>query len=209
MKHMRDFRDAKAMAHTLRGDLAAKGLRITNSQSLELIASAFGAADWNTLAAAINDEAMPRMDAATLPASIAETDPALPLSAGFVVTLHRALAVANQRKHEYATLEHLLLALTDDADALAVMTAGHADVVALAQNLVSYLDHELTRLVIADGADARPTAAFQRVVQRATRHALGSGSRAVTGANALAGLFAETRSPAVRLLGEQGITGQA
>lgn len=206
---MRDFRDAKAMAHTLRGDLATKGFRITISQSLELIARAFGVADWNTLAAAISDDAPPpRKEVSAPPPSIAEGHPELPFSSGFAAALHRALACAKQRKHEYATLEHLLLALADDADAAAVMSAGNADPGALKASLVSYLDNELKRLVIDNGGDAKPTAAFQRVVQRAVRHAQELRRPMVTGANALIGIFPETQSPAARLLGEQGMSGE-
>jgi ATP-dependent Clp protease ATP-binding subunit ClpA len=75
----------------------------------------------------------------------------------------------SQRKHEYATLEHLLLALIDDADASAVMRVCSADLGELAEKLNSYLDNELKRLVIDNGADCKPTAAFQRVA--IARHA--------------------------------------
>jgi Glyoxalase superfamily protein/Clp amino terminal domain, pathogenicity island component len=125
-RDMRDFRDAKAMARTLRAALAAKGLKITISQSLELIAELFGVADWNTLAAAIRgDRTVPRDDASPSPPPRAETvsGGGILFSRALELTLHRALACANQRYHEYATLEHLLLALTDEADASAVMMA--------------------------------------------------------------------------------------
>src|SRR6266446_4162316 len=106
---MRDFRDAKAMAHTLRAALATKGLDITVSQSLELIAEAFGVADWNTLSAAIRAEAAaPRNNPAPTPPPTTERVPGPRLSTTLESTLHRALAHANQRKHQYATLEHLL-----------------------------------------------------------------------------------------------------
>jgi hypothetical protein len=122
---MRDFRDAKAMAHTLRAALAAKGLKITISQSLELIAKAFGVADWNTLAAAIRQEApAPHNDASPSPPPTAERVPGPAyFSRELESTLHRALADANHREHDYATLEHLLLALINDLDASAVMKA--------------------------------------------------------------------------------------
>src|ERR1700730_6386167 len=110
---MRDFRDAKAMAHTLRAALAAKGLKITVSQSLELVAEIFGVADWNTLAAAIRAEAVgPRNNAP--PPQFPTAGSGFAFSAALESTLHWALAYANQRKHQYATLEHLLLALIDD-----------------------------------------------------------------------------------------------
>src|SRR5260370_28805430 len=115
MQDMRDFRDAKGMAHTLRAALAARGFKVTISQSLELIADAFGVADWNTLAAAIRQDApAPRDKAASRPPPPpAGWAPSSSFSAALDLTLHRALACANQRDHEYATLEHLLLALID------------------------------------------------------------------------------------------------
>src|SRR6266576_1476559 len=141
---MRDLRDAKAMAHTLRAALAAKGFKITISQSLELIAEAFGVADWNTLSAAIRAEAAaPRNNPAPTPPSTTERVPGPRCSAKLESTLHRALAQANQRKHQYATLEHLLLALTDDMDASAVLKACNVNLSALKNHLTSYIDNEL------------------------------------------------------------------
>jgi ATP-dependent Lon protease len=148
-------------------------------------------------------------DSAVSPApSVAELSPALPLSSGLAATMHRAFASANQRKHQYATLEHLLLALTEDADASAVLAACNADSSAIKHGLVSYLDNELGGLVVDNGEDAKPTAAFQRVRQRAERHAQGLGIPAVTGANILLAIFPETQSPAARLLDKQGISAQ-
>jgi hypothetical protein len=206
---MRDYRDAKAMAHTLRAALTAKGLKITISQSLELIAEAFGAADWNTLAAAIRAEAhAPRKNASPPPSPTVQSDPALPFSAKFAGTLHQALVHANRRKHKYSTLEHLLLALLDDADASAVMKFCNADLGALKEKLVSYLDNELRQLVVEDGRDSNPTAGFQRVLKRAMLEAQELGRPWVTGANTLVAIFPETESPAARLLGEQGMSRQ-
>jgi ATP-dependent Lon protease len=133
-------------------------------------------------------------------------DSTLPFSPTLEGTIQRALDHANQRNHQYATLEHLLLALIDDADASAVMRAGNADLGALKGNLVSYLDNQLKDIVIEKGSDAQPTAAFQRVAQRAALNAQQLGRLAVTGANTLAAIFPETRSPAARLLGEQGLS---
>jgi ATP-dependent Lon protease len=99
-----------------------------------------------------------------------------------------------------------LLALVDNADASAVMQDCNADLGALKAGLISYLDNELKDLVIDNGADARPTAAFERVAQRAASRAQELGRPAVTGANTLLALFPETRSPAARLLGEQGLS---
>src|SRR5690606_721083 len=77
--------------------------------------------------------------------------------------LHRALALANDRNHEYATLEHLLLALLDDQDAAAVMRACNVDLGLLRQQLTNYIDNDLSSLVVDDGEDSKPTAGFQRV----------------------------------------------
>jgi hypothetical protein len=205
---MRDFRDAKAMAHTLRAALADDlGIKITNSQSLELIAEAFGVADWNTLSAAIRAEATaPRNNATPPPPSIAEGEPGQRFSAELESTLHRAIAHANQRKHQYSTLEHLLLALIEDADASAAMKACNVDLAALKDQLANYVDNELKQLEVNDGRDTQPTAAFQRVVQRALFHVQGLGRHIVTGGQVLMAMFAETESPAARLLGEQGMT---
>ena len=85
-------------------------------------------------------------------------------------TLHRAVALANQRKHEYATLEHLLLSLTEDQEGAAVMKACDVDLAALRKGVLNYLDTELTSLIVEDGEDAKPTAGFQRVIQRAVIH---------------------------------------
>jgi ATP-dependent Lon protease len=130
---------------------------------------------------------------------------ALPSSPALEVTRRRALDYANQRNHQYATLEHLLLALIDDADASAVMKACNADLGVLREKLVSYLDNELKRLVIDESGEAVPSAAFQRVDQRAALYAQGLG-RPTTGENMLLAIFPETRSPAVRFMGELGIS---
>jgi hypothetical protein len=202
---MRDFRDAKAMAHTLRAALAAQGLKITHSQSLELIAEAFGAADWNTLAAAIRAEAAAlRKDASPLPPPAADVVAGPRFSAGLEATLHRAIASANKRTHEYTTLEHLLLALIDDADASAVMKACNVDPGVLRDALAAYVDGEF--LQTGDGSNSRPTAAFQRVAQRAKLQVKELGGDIVTGAQVLLAIFPERESTAVWLLGEQDMT---
>jgi hypothetical protein len=204
---MRDYRNAKAMAHTLRAALAAKSFKITISQSLELIAEAFGVADWNTLSAAIRAEAAaPRNYVGPTPPPTAEGAPGPQFSAELESTLHRALEYANQRKHQYSTLEHLLLALIDDADASAVMKACNVDLGALNDQLANYVDNELKKLEVNDGSAAEPTAAFQRAVQRAVLHIQGLGRHIVTGGQVLMAMFAETESPAARLLAEQGMT---
>ncbi len=121
-------------------------------------------------------------------------------------TLHRAVANANRHKHEYATLEHLLLALVDDADAAAVMKACDVDLAALKKNLQTYVDGELKQLVVDNGEDARPTAGFQRVIQRAVIHVQSSGRDDVTGANVLVAIFSERESHAAYFLQQQEMT---
>jgi ATP-dependent Clp protease ATP-binding subunit ClpA len=121
-------------------------------------------------------------------------------------TLQRALACANQRRHEYTTLEHLLLALTDDVDAAAVIKACAVDLGALKENLIGYVDNELTELATGDGNNSRPTAGFRRVVQRAALHVRAQRRDTVTGAQLVAHMFAERESRAVWLLGEQAMT---
>jgi hypothetical protein len=207
MQDMRDFRDAKTMARTLRAALAARGFKITVSQSLELIAEAFGVADWNTLAAAIGQEAHTQHDKAPRrPESAAAGWTSSPLfSAALDLTLHRALACAIQRHHEYATLEHLLLALMDDGDALAVMKACNVDLAALKEEVVSHIDSELKALVIDGSRESSPTPGFQRVVERAVLGAQNLG-RDATGADILVGIFDETESHAAWFLGNQDMT---
>ena len=121
-------------------------------------------------------------------------------------SLHRALALANERHHEYATLEHLLLALIDDQDAAAVMRACNVDLEKLKRNLASYLESELENLVTDGGEDSKPTAGFQRVIQRAVIHVQSSGREEVTGANVLVAIFAERESHAAFFLQEQDMT---
>ncbi|WP_428029895.1 ATP-dependent Clp protease ATP-binding subunit ClpA [Ancylobacter sp.] len=121
-------------------------------------------------------------------------------------SLHRALALANERHHEYATLEHLLLSLVDDQDSAAVMRACNVDIDKLRRNLVEYIDTELDNLVQDGGEDSKPTAGFQRVIQRAVIHVQSSGREEVTGANVLVAIFAERESHAAYFLQEQDMT---
>ena len=121
-------------------------------------------------------------------------------------TIHRALTLATDRKHELATLEHLLLALLDDKDAAAVITACDVDIVPLRADVTRYLDEDLASLTVEDFEEARPTAGFHRVIQRAVIHVQSSGREEVTGANALVALFAERESHAVYFLQERDMT---
>src|SRR3981081_2482998 len=121
-------------------------------------------------------------------------------------SLHRALAIANERHHQYATLEHLLLSLIDDSDAAAVMRACSVDLDKLRTSLVNYLETEFENLVTDGADDAKPTAGFQRVIQRAVIHVQSSGREEVTGANVLVAIFAERESHAAYFLQEQDMT---
>jgi ATP-dependent Clp protease ATP-binding subunit ClpA len=121
-------------------------------------------------------------------------------------SLHRALEYANERHHEYATLEHLLLALLDDRDAAAVMKACLVDFDALRKRITEYLDNELTSLRVKGSTEAQPTTGFQRVVHRAVVHVQSSGREEVTGANVLVAIFAERESHAAFFLQEQEMT---
>jgi ATP-dependent Clp protease ATP-binding subunit ClpA len=121
-------------------------------------------------------------------------------------TLRKALAIANERRHEYATLEHLLLALIDDPDGAAVLKACNVEVDVLRRNVARYIDTELENLVVENGEEAKATAGFQRVVQRAAIHVQSSGREEVTGANVLVAIFAERESHAAYFLQEQDMT---
>jgi len=121
--------------------------------------------------------------------------------------IHAALALANARRHEFATLEHLLLALVDEPDATRVLKACSVDTEELRTTLVSFIDDDLANLVTdIDGSEAVPTAAFQRVIQRAAIHVQSSGRTEVTGANVLVAIFAERESNAAYFLQEQDMT---
>jgi ATP-dependent Clp protease ATP-binding subunit ClpA len=121
-------------------------------------------------------------------------------------TLHKALTHASSRRHEYATLEHLLLALTDDSDASGVMVACGVDLGELKNSVTHYLDTELEALRVEGETDPSPTSGFQRVVQRAILHVQSSGRDEVTGANVLVALFSERESYAVYFLQQQDMS---
>src|SRR4030081_4108735 len=128
------------------------------------------------------------------------------LSRNLEQTLHRALSLASERRHEYATLEHLLLGLTDDADAAAVLKACGLDLDKLRTDLGEFLDKDLAGLATDRPGEPNPTAVFQRVVQRAAIHVQSSGRDEVTGANVLVALFSERESHAVYFLQEQNMS---
>ena len=121
--------------------------------------------------------------------------------------IHAALALANARSHEFATLEHLLLSLLEEPDAVRVMKACNVNLDDLRQSLEEYIEEDLSNLVTdVEGSEAVPTAAFQRVVQRAAIHVQSSGRAEVTGANVLVAIFAERESNAAYFLQEQDMT---
>ena len=120
--------------------------------------------------------------------------------------LHRALEYANERSHEYATLEHLLLALLDDGDAAGVMRACNVDIEKIRRRVTEFLDEELDMHVSKNAVEAAPTTAFQRVIHRAVVHVQSSSREEVTGAQVLVALFAERESHAAFFLQEQEMT---
>ncbi|HBK92511.1 MAG TPA: ATP-dependent Clp protease ATP-binding subunit ClpA, partial [Parvularcula sp.] len=121
-------------------------------------------------------------------------------------SLHRAVALASERDHELVTLEHLLLALTNDQDAAAVMRACNVDLEELRRNLFEFIENSLSNLKTGAPEQAKPTASFQRVIQRAVIHVQSSGREEVTGANVLVALFAERESHAAHFLQQQDMT---
>lgn len=120
-------------------------------------------------------------------------------------TLHRALALANERRHEYAVPEHLLLALMDDREAVPAMQLRPSDAEILRQNLLGYIESELEQLVMDRSTDSKPTAGFQRIIQRAVIKVQSQERQEVTGADTLLALFAERETHAAYFLKEQGV----
>lgn len=129
------------------------------------------------------------------------------LSTTLEQTLHRAVAFATQRAHEFVTLEHLLLSLTEDADAVAMLKACSVKITPLQAELQRYLDEELMGITnLSPGGAASPTTAFQRVLQRAVIQVQSAGRTEVTGAHMLVAMFAERDSYAVHYLDQQQMT---
>ncbi|MDX2072737.1 MAG: ATP-dependent Clp protease ATP-binding subunit ClpA [Alphaproteobacteria bacterium] len=128
------------------------------------------------------------------------------LSKNLEISLHRALALAKKYKHEYATLEHLLYALTDDQDAQSVMRGCGINLADIKKHVAEFLENELTSLVVDELEESRPTAGFQRVIHRAAIHVQSAGKNEVTGANVLVALFSERDSHAVYFLQEQELS---
>jgi ATP-dependent Clp protease ATP-binding subunit ClpA len=177
-------------------------MKVTIGQSLELIAEIFSLPDWNTLAAAIRRGARTMDTEATEPPRANIVWP-LGFTRELYLTLNRALAHARERKHEFATLEHLLLALLDDPDASAAMKVCEVDLQGLRQAVTTYIDEKLRTWVMIDDRETTPTVAFKRVIHLATVRNL---KRETNGLDVLFWMFRETESPAVWLLGEQGMS---
>ncbi len=121
-------------------------------------------------------------------------------------TLHHSVSEANKRQHEFATLEHLLLGLLDDKDAVAVLRACDVNVAQLRAELKAYLDQELSNITLETNLDATPTAGFQRVIQRSILHVQSSGREEVNGGNVLVALFSERESHAVFYLQQHDVS---
>jgi ATP-dependent Clp protease ATP-binding subunit ClpA len=122
------------------------------------------------------------------------------LSHSLEQTLRRALKLASERNHEYATLEHLLLAMTEDQDAIAVFQACNVKIEGLRSDLVAFLDTSLREIINMNSLEPKPTSGFQRVVQRAAIHVQSAGNDVVTAANIIVALFSERDSHAVYFL---------
>jgi hypothetical protein len=193
---MRDYRDAKSMAHLLRDELAARNYKITVGESLELIARLFGVADWNTLSALIKNS-----DPEPNPAGARGQAPRF--APTMEAALLRSLRAAGERGQVESTVEHLLLSLTENPDAAAIMKAGGVDPTTIRELLARSIES------VSPGdrrsrIDPTPSPAFQRVVQRAILDAQASGEWNITGAHLLLAIFSEQDTTAVRILREHG-----
>ena len=215
---------AKEAVVRLREFLAADGVSLKQTHAYEALARTLGYANWNTLQALLNATPSPETDASPTAPSLsdkqtARTDDKLNaeqhavekgrgvrLSPSLEQSLHRAIGLASERHHEYATLEHLLLSLTEVQDAASVFLACHINMDQLRKELTDYIDSKLDRLATTVPSTAKPTTGFQRVVQRAVLHVQNSGRDEVTSANVVVALFSEPESHAVQFLQQQGMT---
>ncbi|HMA87734.1 MAG TPA: ATP-dependent Clp protease ATP-binding subunit ClpA [Burkholderiales bacterium] len=121
------------------------------------------------------------------------------------VSLHMAFVEARQKRHEFITVEHLLLALLDNPTAAEVLRACGANIDELRKNLTQHITEQTPRIAADREVDTQPTLGFQRVIQRAILHVQSSGKKEVTGANVLVAIFGEKDSHAVYFLQQQGI----
>ena len=200
---MRDFRDAKSMARTLREALAAKHCKITVGESLELIGNLFGVSDWNTLSALIKNS-----DGGSKDTDRRGDDQGPTFARTTEAALHGALRAAHERSLAECSVEHLLLSLTEDPDAIAMMRARRVDPTAVR----ALLERSVEIARAGDGHDSIsgpvPSPSFQRVVQRAILDAQASGEWNITGAHLLVAILSEQESSAARILREQGLSSQ-
>jgi hypothetical protein len=215
---------AKEAVARLREFLAADGIGLKQTHAYEALARTLGYANWNTLQALLNATALSESEAKPAATALADKQTAptdeefmaeqrlvekgrrTRLSRNLEQCLHRAIGLASERHHEYATLEHLLLSLTEDQEAASVFLACHMDMEQLRKELTEYIDSKLDVLVTTEPGDPKPTVGFQRVVQRAVLHVQNSGRDEVTGANVVVALFSEPESPSVDFLKRQGMT---
>jgi hypothetical protein len=215
---------AKEAVVRLREFLAADGISLKQTHAYEALARTLGYANWNTLQALLNATPSPESDASPTATALSDKQPArtddksnaeqhavekgrgVRLSPSLEQSLHRAIGLASERHHEYATLEHLLLSLTEVQDAASVFLACHINMDQLRKELTDYIDSKLDPLVTTVPGATKPTTGFQRVVQRAILHVQNSGGGEVTGANVLVALFTERESHAVNILQQKGMT---
>src|SRR6188472_224760 len=122
------------------------------------------------------------------------------------VSLHMAFVEARQKRHEFITVEHLLLALLDNPTAAEVLRACGANMEELRKHLVQHIGEQTPRIAQDREIDTQPTLGFQRVIQRAILHVQSSGKKEVTGANVLVAIFGEKDSHAVYFLHQKGVT---
>jgi ATP-dependent Clp protease ATP-binding subunit ClpA len=127
-------------------------------------------------------------------------------SKGLEGSLHKALSIARSKKHEFSTLEHLLLAIIDDDDAISIFKYFSIDLIKIKDDLQGYIDNELRHIIVKDMDDVKPTTSFQRVVQRAVIHVQTSGKEEVTSANILVSIFSERESHAVYFLNKANLS---
>ena len=130
------------------------------------------------------------------------------LSNELELTLRRALSIATEYKHEYATYEHLLLSITEDSDAKSIFLANNVDLRSLQTRLKNYLEHDLQDLVDEDNKEAKPTAGFQRIIQRAALHSQANGQKVISGSHVLAEFFFEHEAYALLCLKESNLNRQ-
>ncbi|MDO9466361.1 MAG: AAA family ATPase, partial [Thiobacillus sp.] len=122
------------------------------------------------------------------------------------VTLHMAFMDARQKRHEFISVEHLLMAMLDNPSAMEVLRACGANIESMREQLGAFIEEHTPKLGGEGEVDTQPTLGFQRVIQRAILHVQSSGKKEVTGANVLVAVFGEKDSHAVYFLTQQGVT---